>query len=169
MKIISIVGISLSGKTTTIENIIKELKRRNYTVGSVKEIHFESFTMEVEGSNTDRHKKAGSELVTARGMYETDILFPEKLDINKILSFYNQDYVILEGVSDSIAPKIIAAHDIEGVEDRLDELVFAISGRISSTLSEYKGLPVINSMTSIGELVNLIEEKALAYSQGDKI
>ncbi len=169
MKIISIVGISLSGKTTTIENIIKELKRRNYTVGSVKEIHFESFTMEVEGSNTDRHKKAGSELVTARGMYETDILFPEKLDINKILSFYNQDYVILEGVSDSIAPKIIAAHDIEGVEDRLDELVFAISGRISSTLSEYKGLPVINSMTSIGELVNLIEEKALVYSHGDKI
>lgn len=169
MKIISIVGISLSGKTTTIENIIKELKKRNYTVGSVKEIHFESFTMEVEGSNTDRHKKAGSELVTARGMYETDILFPEKLDINKILSFYNQDYVILEGVSDSIAPKIIAAHDIEGVEDRLDELVFAISGRISSTLSEYKDLPVINSMTSIGELVNLIEEKALVYSQGDKI
>ena len=169
MKIISIVGISLSGKTTTIENIIKELKRRNYTVGSVKEIHFESFTMEVEGSNTDRHKKSGSELVTSRGMYETDILFPEKLDINKILSFYNQDYVILEGVSDSIAPKIIAAHDIEGIEDRLDELVFAVSGRISSTLSEYKGLPVINSMTSIEELVNLIEERALVYSHGDKI
>lgn len=169
MKIISVIGITLSGKTTTIENIIKELKKRNYTVGSVKEIHFESFTMEVEGSNTDRHKKAGSELVTARGMYETDILFPEKLDINKILSFYNQDYVILEGVSDSIAPKIIAAHDIEGIEDRLDELVFAVSGRISSTLSEYKGLPVINSMTSIEELVNLIEEKALVYSHGDKI
>ncbi len=169
MKIISVIGITLSGKTTTIENIIKELKRRNFSIGSVKEIHFESFTMEIEGSNTDRHKKAGADLVTARGMYETDILFPEKLDINKILSFYDQDYVILEGVSDSIAPKIIAAHDIDGIEDRLDEKVFAISGRISGTLSEYKGLPVINSLTAIEELVDLIEEKAIVYTQGDKI
>lgn len=169
MKIISVIGITLSGKTTTIENIIKELRKRKYTVGSVKEIHFESFTMEIEGSNTDRHRKAGAELVTARGMYETDILFPEKLNINKILGFYSQDFVILEGVSDTIAPKIIAAHDVEGIEDRLDDSVFAISGKISVDLREYKGLPVINSMTSIEQLVDLIEEKAIEYSHGDEI
>ncbi|NLC03127.1 MAG: molybdopterin-guanine dinucleotide biosynthesis protein B [Tissierellia bacterium] len=169
MKIISVIGITLSGKTTTIENIIKELRKRKYTVGSVKEIHFESFTMEIEGSNTDRHSKAGAELVTARGMHETDILFPEKLNINKILGFYSQDFVILEGVSDTIAPKIIAAHDIEGIEDRLDDSVFAISGKISIELSEYKGLPVINAMTSIEQLVDLIEEKAIEYSHGDEI
>lgn len=169
MKIISVIGITLSGKTTTIENIIKELRKRKYTVGSVKEIHFESFTMEIEGSNTDRHSKAGAELVTARGMYETDILFPEKLNINKILGFYSQDFVILEGVSDTIAPKILAAHDVEGIEDRLDNSVFAISGKISSNLREYKGLPVINSITSIEELVDLIEEKAIEYSHGDEI
>lgn len=169
MKIISVIGITLSGKTTTIENIIKELKKRMYTVGSVKEIHFEGFTMEKEGSNTDRHMKAGSELVTARGMYETNILFPEKLDINKIISFYNQDFIILEGVSDTIAPKIITAHDIQGIEDKLDKTVFAISGKISLKLSEYNGLPVINSMTSIEELVDLIEENAIEYFHGDKI
>lgn len=162
MKVISVIGITQSGKTTTIENIIKELRKRGYTVGTVKEIHFESFAMDVEGSNTDRHKKAGAELVTARGKYETNILFQEKLSINKILSFYDQDYVILEGVTDTPVPKILTAHDIGGIEDRLDETVFAISGRISTNISEYKGLPVINSMKDIEGLVDLIEERSVS-------
>ena len=54
-------------------------------------------------------------------------------------------------------------------EDRLDDSVFAISGKISIELSEYKGLPVINAMTSIEQLVDLIEEKAIEYSHGDEI
>ena len=92
MKVISICGISDSGKTTTAEHIIKELRRRGYSVGSVKEIHYDQFKMDTEGSNTDRHRRAGSQLVTARGKYETDILFQEKLPIRDILSFYDFDY-----------------------------------------------------------------------------
>jgi len=160
MKVISVIGITQSGKTTTIENIIMELRRRRYTVGTVKEIHFHSFKMDAEGTNTDRHKKAGAEMVTARGEHETDILYQEKLSINKILSFYNQDFVILEGVRDTSSPKILTAHDMEGIEDRFDETVFAISGRISAEISQYKGVPAVNSMTHIGKLVDLIEEKA---------
>lgn len=158
MRIISVVGITESGKTTTIENIIRELKKRGYSVGSVKEIHFEDFHIDTEGSNTDRHKKAGSTLVTARGHYETDILYQEKLDMEKILGFYNHDFVILEGVSDMDCPKIITAHDIEGIEAKMDETVFAISGRISDEIDKYKGLPAINSITDVEELVDLIEE-----------
>lgn len=161
MKVISVVGITQSGKTTTIENIIGELKRRKYRVGSVKEIHFEDFQIDTDGSNTDRHKKAGSELVTARGYYETDILFQEKLSMEKILAFYDHDFVILEGVSESEFPKIITAHDLEGIEVKLDETAFAISGRISAEISDYKGLPAINSLTNIEALVDLIEDKAL--------
>lgn len=161
MRVISVIGITESGKTTTIENIIKELKRRNYSVGSVKEIHYEEFQIDTEGSNTYRHKEAGSELVTARGYYETDILFQEKLSMEKILSFYNHDFVILEGVSESEFPKIITAHDIPGIEGKMDKTVFAISGRIGGEISQYKGLPVINSLTHIEDLVDLIEDKSL--------
>lgn len=166
MKIFSVIGISKSGKTTTIEQIIKELKRREYTVGSVKEIHNEEFKMDTEGTNTDRHMKAGAELVTARGFYETDILFPRKLDIDQILSFYDQDYVVLEGVREPQFPKILTAHDVKGIEDRLDESIFAISGRISEELEEYKGLPVINALTDVEKIVDLIEEKS--YEKEDK-
>lgn len=159
MKVFSVIGISKSGKTTTIENIIKELRKRSYSVGSVKEIHYEKFKIDPEGTNTHRHKVAGSELVTARGYYETDILFQEKLSVNEILNFYNHDYVILEGVKDTCAPKIVTAHTVEGIEDRLDETSFAISGRISNSLEDYKGIPVINSITNVEKLVDLIEEK----------
>lgn len=159
MRVFSVIGISKSGKTTTIENIIRELRRRGYSVGSVKEIHFEQFKMDPEGTNTYRHKTAGSQLVTARGAYETDILFQRKLSLNEILSFYNHDFVILEGVRDTSAPKIVTAHDIEGISDRLDETTFAISGQISNEIKDFQGLPVINSLTHIKKLVDLIEEK----------
>ncbi|MCK4260368.1 MAG: molybdopterin-guanine dinucleotide biosynthesis protein MobB [Halanaerobiales bacterium] len=159
MKVFSVFGISGTGKTTTIENIIRELKKRRYSVGSVKEIHFEEFAIDLTGSNTDRHRKAGSELVTARGFHETDILYPEKLSIDEILSHYHHDYVVLEGVIDRSFPRIITASTIEEIDERIDGYVFAISGRIANELSEYRGLPVINSMTDVDVLVDLIEEK----------
>ncbi|MDD4437315.1 MAG: molybdopterin-guanine dinucleotide biosynthesis protein B [Tissierellia bacterium] len=159
MKVFSVIGITKSGKTTTIENIIKELRKRNYTVGSVKEIHFEKFKMDLEGTNTHRHKMAGSQLVTARGAYETDVLFQKQLSMNEILSFYNHDFVILEGVRDTCIPKIVTAHDVEGIQDRMDETTFAISGKISNSMTEYEGIPVINSITEIEKMVDIIEEK----------
>ncbi|MGI6658193.1 MAG: molybdopterin-guanine dinucleotide biosynthesis protein MobB [Dethiobacteraceae bacterium] len=159
MKVFSVFGITKSGKTTTIENIIAELRKRRYSVGSVKEIHFEKFAIDTEGTNTDRHKKAGSQLVTARGIYETDVLFPRQLAINDILNFYDHDYVVLEGVTDTCAPKIVTAHNTEEVDERLDDTVFAISGRLANSMQEYRGLPVINPITEREKLVDLIEEK----------
>ncbi len=160
MKVLSVFGISGTGKTTTIENIIRELKKRRYSVGSVKEIHFEEFAIDLEGSNTDRHRKAGAELVTARGFYETDILYPSKLSVDQILRHYHHDYVVLEGVTDRPCPRIVTARTTEEIDQRIvDDYVFAISGQISNALSEYKGIPVINALTDIGKLVDLIEEK----------
>ncbi len=159
MKVFSVFGITLSGKTTTIENIIRELTRRRYSVGSVKEIHFEEFAIDQVGSNTDRHWRAGSQLITARGYNETDILYKRMLSIEEILRFYHHDYVVLEGVTDSNVPKIITAHTIEEIDERLDDSVFAISGQIAKELTVYKGLPVINAMSNIEALVDLIEEK----------
>lgn len=159
MKVFSLVGFSKSGKTTTIENIIKELVKRNYTVGTIKQIHLHSFKMDAQGTNTERHKNAGASLVTARGEYETDVLFQEKLNINEILDFYTQDYVILEGIRDFPVPKIVTAFDEESIEARIDDTTFAISGQVSNNINQYKNLPVINSLDNIEKLVDLIEEK----------
>lgn len=159
MKVFTVNGLTKSGKTTTIESIIKELKKRGYSIGTIKEIHYEKFKLDAEGTNTYRHKEAGASLVTARGMFETGILFQKMLPIYKILSFYDQDYVILEGVNDVNAPKIITAHDTEGIDEKLDYKAFLVSGVIAEKVQEYKDLPVINSLTQIEKLVDMIEEK----------
>jgi len=158
MKILSVFGITQSGKTTTVEQIIKELVKRKYKVDSVKEIHFEGFKIDTEGSNTDRHYKAGAGTVTARGYYETDVLFKRKLSMEEIYRFYDGDFLICEVVTDSNIPKIICAHNTKEVDERMDGSVIAISGRISSEINEYKGLPVINALNEIEKLADLIEE-----------
>lgn len=159
MKVLSVHGITRSGKTTVLEKIIGELRRRRYSVGSVKDIHFERFAMDVAGTNTDRHKQAGAQQVTARGLKETDILFPWQLSIAEILSYYHHDYVILEGVDDFNVPKIITAHSTAEVDERLDDSVFAISGVLANRLDHYRGLPVINAVTAAETLVDLIEAR----------
>jgi len=159
LKALSVIGESKSGKTTIIENIIRELKKRKYSVGSVKEIHYQDFAMDTEGTNTYRHMQAGAQVVTARGNRETDILFPEKLSIEEILKFYSQDYVIMEGVRDYNLPKILCAKSRKDIDKILDGSVFAISGVIANEMESYKGLPVIDGVGDILELVDLIEKK----------
>lgn len=159
MKVIMLKGISGTGKTTTAERIIRELRRRGYTVGSIKEIHFEAFTMETEGSNTARHKKAGAHPVTARGLRETDIMFDHTLDIDRLLDYYTQDYVVIEGDSGANCPVIITGKTQEQLDAQVNGLTIAVSGVISESLKTYQGLPVINGMTEIEKLVDLIEAK----------
>ena len=162
MKAFSVCGISGSGKTTTIENIIRELKSRNYKVGSVKEIHFEGFSIDPNPtSNTRRHREAGAELVCARGENETDLLYPEKLTMSAIFSFYDKDYdwLVLEGVDDIPVPTIVTAHALEDLEKKWSDMSFCVSGRISESMEEYKEIPSINSITDIRKLVDLIELK----------
>jgi molybdopterin-guanine dinucleotide biosynthesis protein B len=128
-------------------------------VGTVKDIHAEGFSLEQAGSNTHRHREAGSLLVTARGLTETDMLYPRRLDIEEILLHYDQDFVILEGVRDGDLPQIIAAKDEQEVDERLDPRVIAITGVLANTRQEYKGLPVFSALTRANELVDFIEEQ----------
>lgn len=164
MKVFSVYGYSGSGKTTTVECLIKELMRRNYTVGTVKDIHYEGFSLDTEGSNTDRHRKAGAQLVTARGLHETDIMFGERLPLQKILKYYTQDYVILEGVTDFNVPRILCASSLEDVKRRMHSGVFVLSGVISNSISDYEGLPVINGMKEIKRLADLVEKTVKEWS-----
>jgi len=158
MRVISITGLSGSGKTSTIEHIIKELISRGYTVGSVKEIHFEAFAMDTEGKNTWRHRQAGSDTVTARSANETNVLYKGHMPIYDLLAHYDQDFVLLEGVRDAVVPEIAVAS--EDGTPKLSPLTFVVSGRFANTHSgTYKGLPIINGVTDTKKLVDLIIEK----------
>lgn len=160
MKVFTVFGYTQSGKTTIVENLIKELTKRRYTVGSIKEIHYEKFNIDIPGSNTDRHRSAGSSIVTARGYFETDIMYKEKLSLPEILKFYDQDYVVCEGVTDYNLPKIIAGKTVAELEERWEKGIFAVSGRVAEELGNtYRGVPVINVLKEPDKLTDLVIEK----------
>ena len=163
MKVFSVCGISGSGKTTTIEAIIGELVRRGYKVGSVKDIHNEQFVIDpTETSNTNRHKRAGASLVTARGFYETDILYQVQLPMDKVLDIYERegyDWVALEGVDCIAVPTIITAYAQEDLTEKWSPMSIALSGRISAEMTEYNAKPSIDATTDPDKLTDLLELK----------
>ena len=156
MKLFSVIGVSSSGKTTTIEGLIGELTRRGYSVGSVKEIHFEDFAIDTPGSNTDRHRQAGALQVAARGFHETDLLYQRMLTMDEILLHFDFDFVALEGVTDIPVPTVITAHSAE-------EHTIAVSGRLSDSCTEVDGLPALSALTQLSELADLVEMRAAEY------
>ena len=62
-KVINIVGYSSNvGKTLLIENLIKELKSRGYSIATIKhDVH--GFDIDKKGKDTYKHREAGSETV----------------------------------------------------------------------------------------------------------
>lgn len=159
MKILTVCGITKSGKTTTAEHLIRELTGRGYTVGSLKDIHFEEFAIDEPGTNTHRHRLAGADPVTARGLFETDVLFGRQLTLEEMMPFYHQDYLVLEGWELPGIPMILTAHGVGELEERDNPFVFAVCGRISADMVEYKGRPVIDATADIKKLVDLVEQR----------
>ena len=159
MKVFTVVGTSGSGKTTTIEAVVAELVRRGYKVGSVKEIHFEAFEIDpLPGSNTHRHRAAGASLVTARGYYETDVLYPEKLPMRDILRHYGDyDWVALEGVDDLPVPAVICTLD------KLRDGAICISGRLGAEMKAYQGMPAFNVLEDAAALCDFLEASVPDY------
>lgn len=163
MRVFSVTGLSDSGKTSTIESLLPEMRRRGYSVASVKDIHNDVFAIDRVGSNTYRHGKAGAQIVVARGLKETDVLIPSRLSAESILAYLEDfDFVVWEGASSSCMPKIFCAvekTDLERIAG--DQLIFAISGCISnkSNGETYMGMPIINGLSDINLLVDLVVEK----------
>jgi len=61
--VVSVVGRSKCGKTTLLEKLIRELKRRGYRVGTVKHHSHPGFEVDQPGKDTWRHAQAGSDHV----------------------------------------------------------------------------------------------------------
>ncbi len=160
MKAIMIKGFSKTGKTTTCTEIIRELVKRGYSVGSIKDIHFEGFSLDTENEDTWKHARAGASVVTARGLKETDVIYHRQLDVEEILPHYDQDYLVCEGDCGLGCANIVTGKTKEQLDQRRDENTVGFSGVISSEISEYDGLPVINGTKEIEKLVDLIEEKS---------
>lgn len=174
MRIIMVKGFSKTGKTTTVASLVEELKSRGYSVGTVKDIHYEGFQADRPGTDTFLHAAAGARRVTARGGKETAIICDRQMSIHEILKYYKEDFVILEGDCGIKCPTIITGKTVEDVRKRMCPEAIAISGVISASQAAADratqerlllGLPVINGVTEVKQLADLIEQKTEAQKQ----
>ena len=160
MKIITIVGIRGAGKTTVLECLVRELRQRGYTVGTAKSVFCPAFHMDKPGSNTDRHAKAGAQVIAARGEHETTFIYPRKLKPSEWLpAFLGCDWVLCEGDYELPVPRIVAAKEETDARERINAITLAVSGCISGTCTELKDRPVLDPRKDIQALTDLLEQK----------
>ena len=107
--IVSVVGRSNSGKTTLLEELIVELKRRGYTVAAVK--HSGSgFQLDHPGKDSWRFAEAGSDAIMLAS--PNGLAFLQKAShpptFEEVIDFLGNryDFILVEGFKESDAPKI---------------------------------------------------------------
>ncbi len=157
MKIISLLGVSRSGKTTTGEMLIAELKRRGYRVGCCKSIGHPGFSLESGKHDTYRLREAGADVICMRGDSETDICYPRALEGNEVFSRLDVDWLLLEGDYASCVPAILCAHTKEEAAERLNERTILIAGPAATGRPVLLGRPAFDGLREIGQMADFLE------------
>lgn len=105
--IVSIVGQSESGKTTLIEKLIKELKRRGYRIGVIKHA-FHEFVFDKPGKDSWRFKAAGAETVLVSAPDSIVMVKNgEVLDLDELAGYFqDMDLILTEGFKHGDKPRI---------------------------------------------------------------
>ena len=158
MKLVTLVGIRGSGKTTTVTELVRAIRRRGQTVGTCKSIGCPAFTIDQKGTNTRRHMLAGANLVCARGKRETSFIHPERLPLSRLLQpFEGLDWVLLEGDAAAPLPRLVAARTEADALERTNELTLAYVGRIACEADVSLPLPVFDPLTQADALLDFLE------------
>jgi len=157
MRVFAIYGFSKSGKTTTVVEIIRDLKHRGYSVSTIKDIHVDDFTLDIAGKDTWRHWKAGAEIVGIKTPKESTIMIKKPVSVFELMEHFDTDYLILEGFRNIAIPKILCAKNEKEIQEDMQKSVFCIAGVVSTQLSKYLNLPVINAVTDVSRIVDIVE------------
>lgn len=133
---IGISGFKNSGKTTLTSKLIAALSARGYVVSSIKHAHH-AFDLDQEGTDTDKHRRAGAREVAIASakrwaiMHETPDGAPEP-SLDEISARLSPcDIVVIEGYKDEGHMKLvmIANEDQLPLLDRVSNIVAVIAAR----------------------------------------
>jgi molybdopterin-guanine dinucleotide biosynthesis protein B len=166
--VIPVVGGKKSGKTTTIELLVKDLTRRGYKVAVAKYIPEPDFTIDTDGKDTWRFAHAGARVVV--GVSSDEIATIEKVhtsgfSLDDILRRCTDvDVVFLEGfrklaAADKRFPKIVVAKSAEDVAEAVEtfEPILAFAGS-HNTEKDYPAISYVDVLQGPKQLVDIIEK-----------
>ena len=105
--IVSIVGRSESGKTTLLEQLIPELKRRGYRIGTIKHTHH-SIDIDRTGKDSARHRAAGAQTVMLVSSGQVAMFKSTATEsLEAMIGYFDDvDLLITEGYKRENKPKI---------------------------------------------------------------
>jgi molybdopterin-guanine dinucleotide biosynthesis protein B len=157
--ILSIVGRSQSGKTTIIEKLIPELKKRGYRIGTIKHAHH-GFEIDKSGKDSWRHRHAGADTVVVASPGQIAMVKNDKREsLDELQGYFDDmDLVITEGYKKENKPKIEVLRAA-----RHSQLVCADDHHLVAVVTDVDLNPNVPKfgLGDIKELADLIEKKFL--------
>jgi len=172
MLIIALIGLKKTGKTTTAENLIREFTSRGKVVGGIKFMPNSKFSLDVEGKDTWRQRRAGANFVISLSRREITFIGDKKeyAGLQDALNFVPEetDVLVCEGLNDDHPDikKVLVVRDPEGLEETIrirgiNGKITAISGLISNSDWRHPHIPVLNTTCEkdLSELIDLLTEK----------
>jgi len=107
--LVIIAGRSESGKTTLLERLIPELKKRGLRVGTIKHHKEGDFDIDHPGKDSWRHKKAGAEKTVISSPTRIGLIMDVDHDYrpDELIPFFNEmDIILVEGHKEENLPKV---------------------------------------------------------------
>ena len=107
-QLVSIVGKSGTGKTTLVERLVPELRKRGLRIGTVKH-HLHAFEMDSPGKDSWRHKQAGAERSIISSPHRIGLVMDVDHDysFDELIPFFSgMDIVLAEGYKGGNGPKV---------------------------------------------------------------
>lgn len=173
--IISIIGYKKSGKTRLIEGLVPELKKRGYSVGTIKHTCHELKPEDVDrkGTDTYQHQICGAETIVLSSSNKIMMVkeLKSSLSIDEIRKRYlgGLDFILTEGYKFDDKPKIeVFRHEVAKEEKLLssqekDNLVAVVSDRKFDI-----GLPCFG-LDEYSKIADFLEKEFIAQKQVTKI
>jgi len=168
---IAVVGSRHSGKTATVEVVVRGLANKGYKVATAKHIPDPNFTIDTKGRDTWRHTKAGAQITTAVAPKEiatikkTDTTKLSLGDITKNCND-NTEIIILEGFRSLIAqnltvPKIISVRNSQEINEATKTFKPILAFTTISPRDKFKETktPLLNIQNETKELIKIIDKR----------
>lgn len=141
LPILGLAGYSGSGKTTFLEKLIAELKRRGYRVGVIKHTHHQ-VEFDQPGKDTWRHVRAGADVVALAS--PDGVFLAKKMDSSPapedVLALVDDvDLILIEGYKRGRWPKLEFYRS--GMKERVQVPKDELLGIVSDIPSNQPDLP----------------------------
>ena len=172
MQVVAIVGTKKSGKTTTTENLVRELTQRGYRVAAIKHVSEPDFTIDTPGKDTWRFALAGAKTIISAAANEVATI--EKVTLENVpletllRKCRGNDIVLVEGLKRVVSkmrkiPKIVVVKSKDEAVNALEvyKPILAFTGPFNTASVGHVKIPYADALKAPEKLADIVEKKLL--------